>query len=336
MILSSLARQAIYSFFICIVSLQRVQSHAVNDVAFVIPVHYPKFQRMADFLDSYTSTNVALSADVAAVFSHEKDSIDFLELHRNIIPHKVFKSLVYDGSFAKHNMNPVFYKKWWAIYKLVNDYDYFFLVDSEIKIVKSFDAKMIASTIHYRKILYGSEIQPHRVSFYSGINANSMMAFREDDKQKLLLMNKGNLIYFWYNEIPVVEAATAKRYLDYISFEADMADTKANTTSGADIASSNVFANHGFDYISYAYYCLLYEDFALLEVGYLGHGLGASFGDSGGGSATLLRITHPHWASEGSWLQSREKFDNVNIVMLFHCDRHNHTNPKTLRPRPSG
>jgi len=301
------------AFIFSIVSLFGYVEGITYNVAFVIPLHPPKFKHMAAFLDSYESVG-GVNADISTVFSSREDSEEFAAVHHESIPEKGYLPLVYNGSAARLAMNPIFYKKYWAIFTLLDAYNFFFLVDSEIKILKSFDAEELASTIHYRKIFYGSEPKKEDLDrLFRYINEQSMYNFLDLDRQRLHVINRNSTVYFWYNEIPVVEAKTAKRYLEYIAFREDITDhAKADITG----------ANNAFDFLSYSYYCLLYDNFALINVGYLAENIGPSFGEGGGGDANLLRITRPHWALEETWLKSKNKFDQQNIVMLFHCDRH--------------
>lgn len=300
------------------------QKGTTNRVCSIIPIHPPKFKHLRTFLVAWHQYETA--TDVAAVFSSQRDAREFATNIANGYFSPGFRALEFNPPSkswtpSKTKGNPVFYKKWWGVSVLGNEYDYFLIIDSETKFVRSFDVLGFCRGYFAKskRIFFGLRTA-------DGIEQSlgSMWRFPPSDHQRLRQITKDGALYFWYNEVPVVEAASARRFI-----AAMVPGGPKPAAEGPEHASTE------FDWLTYAYWLLLHESFTLVD---LKEAIEAnesatslklptitsySLGECGGGSRGLVQFMKPHWAAGWAWRSGRNrmKFNGTDIFMTFHLDR---------------
>jgi len=208
-------------------------------VAFIIPLHLPKFRYLNDFLQSIE--RFAVEGDVHCVFSSDAERIMFSMLHVNDTTPPVSLH-AYGGSPALLAAHPVFHKKWWLVGHLlsagqqaVRRYGFFLLVDAEVEVVAHVDLAATAKAIHGRGVAFGHDVDaaargsigaaggdgqqqgplrgpahgPGVVGLAQRILMTTAWRFNAADRAKLEALTNGWRVFTWFNELPVVQAEVA-------------------------------------------------------------------------------------------------------------------------------
>jgi hypothetical protein len=219
--------------------------------------------------------------------------------------------LVYAGPpswQAKYDKHVVLYKKMWALYYMRDLYEYYILSDAEIKFVKSFDTYAWAQDyFSTQKTIYGRK-SGHGWCDY--IQRNGAWRYSEEERARLKEITKEHTVFFWFNEVPVVETKSALAYLDRYypgPMERDPATEE-------------------FDWVSYAFYMILNHGFKLVDVEeHVDLSWDSadqySIGEKGGLSREVMLLTKPHWALARAYNNVPKRFAGLDVFMTMHHDR---------------
>ena len=287
------------------------QSISGNRVAFIIPVHPPYFKYLDKFLKSLLFHKI--EADCIIVFSNHHDKDEWNTLYSTnsttMIKNASAEIIHIIVDLNNRGNNPPLVKKFTAIYRYHQKYEYFFITDSEISVVKHINIQKACEFIYSRKKIYGTHYIPNDLVF--SINNASMIHFTTEDQKKLLKINENNRINFWYNEVPLVKTEYAIRFLDYIGF-----------------TNSSIHPSREFDYIAYCYWLLLYTEFKLYNMATLLIDVPLplpkfySIGEEGGGPFPFVLVTDPFWMWRIAYLRNKDRYSTYpHIFLTFHDDR---------------
>jgi hypothetical protein len=298
---------------------------APNPVCYVIPVHEPKFDLLHVFLESHAK--YGQDTDAAAVFSSEASRSSFYYKHLPWSNHPEVRLLVFCGSpawTAGLNTHVVFYKKWWAVLTLGRAYKFYILADAELFVLQPFRVLdfavdfFAAKTFYGRNLIYNSAGGPK--ARLHEINKVSGWRFAGDARAKLEAKTEHYGLYFWFNEVPIVETETALGYVGAL-------------LPGKPPFTKNEKARRilEFDWLSYAYYLVVHHDFKVLNVDtelsrhgnhvpadYAGR---LSLGEDGGGPREFVELVQPHWTNICGSIKDRTKFNQSRLFLVFHLDR---------------
>lgn len=130
---------------------------AVHNVSFIVPVHVPKFVFLARLL---ASNDEHLNAvDILPIFTSEDESAHFaLAFPLALQNRSVLRPLVYGGAPELLDKHPVFYKKFWAVYNLTNQYAFFAILDAEVEFVRHVDVEQLFQRYYLDKLLFGGSV----------------------------------------------------------------------------------------------------------------------------------------------------------------------------------
>ena len=277
-------------------------------------MHPPHFFELLLFLETYRAHYT--NADFHVVFSTLNERASFVALpeyvqHQNVTLH------VYNSTVEEFGSDPVVAlgtdpviarftmivaKKWWCVATLLHRYEYFMMMDSEVRILRDYDLHALSRYIFNLKLLFGA-----RTTEKWAVQ-NAFMRFNASEEAQLKELTKNGTLYFWFNEIPVVEAASAARFLKL------------------GYLRKHEGIKRDFDFIIYAYYMMLHEGLNLIDLSPLLPPVDASLqpflslGEHGGGTRDILLRSQPHWAFATAWKQDACRFDGLDIVMTFHND----------------
>ena len=223
----------------------------LKKVAFVIPVHPPHYEYL-NFLDSLPNN---LDFDIYFILSYSEDldmlkSYDFNEIYNVILLEEKF-----DRDFITNIINSrtiITFKKYYAINMLKNRYEYIAAVDSEIQFVSIDNVYEKFKNHCDKKEIFGASLNGNRLEIAKDIMEHSSIFFQKNIEE---LKNKtyGLTHYFWFSDIPIYDTKIASKFLEFINFE--NYETFVNKLSW-----------WVFDYIPYIYYCVLYNDYNLINL----------------------------------------------------------------------
>ena len=208
----------------------------IDNVAFCIPIHPPKYQYIYDLILKLENNNILI--DIFLIFSSEFDYNAF------IFKEKIKPLIVYE----ELNINSIItFKKFFGLKKLSSSkYDYLICCDSEIDIIpNNFTYDNINEKI---KNIYTNK------NIYAGnttcpvcchINKTSANLFPNDFLKIQNITDNFNL-YFWWSDLPVYKKSHIDDFFNSIA------------------SYDNIIYYH-FDYIIYQYYLILNHDFKIVN-----------------------------------------------------------------------
>lgn len=241
-----------------------------NRIAFIIPIYSPHFPFL-HFLQDLNETNLFT---IFFILTFDED-INLIKNYISININTNFKNIQYISleSISGLNIKNILYnyegeslknkgiinlKKIWAlnyIYKKFNNFDYLACIDSEIKFINSNNIyEKFYNFCNNKKIIGGNtsnspEINKNIVSI---INNHISLFFSQNDNNIIINATKNLKLYFWFSDIPIYDVEILPRFFHYINFDNENIVDKINFWT--------------FDYILYIYYCLIYENYKLIDV----------------------------------------------------------------------
>jgi hypothetical protein len=279
-------------------------------VAVVVPVHEPNFGYGERLLLTHYDYSMNLTTDLHFVMTSNTDARQFLEhlaascVHLDTAESSVHVT-TYGGNQGLLAAHPSFFKKWWMVEQLVDSYEYLIAMDADAEFVKHSDLYAVTQAIVARKLFFGVE------GCREGPQAKSMWRFSPQDVDTLKSKTSDGQLDLLWNELPVLESASAKRFLREYQV------TTTPTSKG------------DYDFLPYAYFLMLREGWnavdltatlvgSELDSSERGGGcLHESVGASGGGSADTVRYSQPHWAHHAAFTHAPARFADTDIVMTF-------------------
>lgn len=208
----------------------------MNKVAFIIPVapkHYEHVKRFILQIRKYK-----LETDIYVVLSEgvESKSLTILDGVSYIVCPKEY-----------NHCGVVNSKKFWALERIYNNYEYVFLIDSEHYILKYVDLYKLAQDFYNKKIIQATKVLDPEVA--NDVVIGCVNTYFKDYNLNNITEQR---LYFWNNQFAIYERETTKRFLDFI--KSKHPNFLLNLTQ------------HHFDYIIYIYYCLLFENWNIINL----------------------------------------------------------------------
>jgi hypothetical protein len=270
-----------------------------KEVAFIVPTYAPDFMYTSNLINSYIKFEI--SAPIHLVFSDTEDlnlfkdtySTEYSKVTCHIYPEKIYHW-------------PTYYKKWWTINKLLDEFEYFICLDTEMEFVKHVNVYDIVDIIFKSKIYYS---HPTSVNTPRGVIQNGATCFNLEEKRELgNILNNWNLYVFW-NALPIVETNTAREFIK-----------KYNIVHVSTPQNNNVCAAEN---LPYQYFMILYHGWKIVDLSYIPDST-YPFGilECGGTNDAMLSIMKPNFTYWLAYKLEQEKFSKHNIFLTIHHDRH--------------
>jgi hypothetical protein len=273
-------------------------------VAYIVPIHPPKFEYLNKLLASKHNYDVV--ADFYVVFDSQ-ETIDMWNPDNNNLMN-VFPT-VYGGDQDLKKLHPVFFKKFWMAELIASRYDYLIMVDSDVEFTKAHDPYLVAKEISDRGLVYGCQ---SCLDCVHKLIPSTMSRFSAEDQAYLHSQLGNSTIYTWFNEIPVLETKTLMTFLT---------EYKITSTPPTQFYRGNQDYNMvlDFDHMAYQFYMIVRHGWKVVDLtGVTGSYFG-SVGENGGGNEAAVTLSRPHWVAK--FARDDPKFKDCNVVMVFHTDR---------------
>lgn len=264
--------------------------------AFIFPLHEPHFSFGNNLIASFN--RYFSRRKIFVVFSNEFEKNTFSVKYGALL----FESLVYphpieDGIITK--------KKYFGIMEIIKNYSFSYIacIDAECVFFKSANLDFRFRTFYWRKTLFASLISNEPTTT---IIKDSLKFFTQDEQDKLRIILRDTKAYFWFNEIPIYHAKTFLRFNKHLNI----------------MNRFDEITWYNFDFIIYAYYCLLHEGFKLTILNNEVNSLGKY-----GILESQVKIEHDKFLKslrviKPNWIKEREEQYNLPF-MSFHHDRDN-------------
>ena len=268
-----------------------------SDVSFIAPTHPKDFQYTADLIDSHAKYQI--SSPIHLVFSSEVDVKIFEQKYPDqyALGHKNFH--VYPQIIRGQ---PTYFKKWWMVNELIDEYEYFLLMDIEFQFVKNVDAYQVVKEEFAKKRFFGHITD---VNTPRGVQQGATFCFDPTECEKIREITNHWDLYIYWNTLPMVERETAKEFMHRYNI--------LNQPRPCDPET-----------YPYQYFLLLYHGWTITDLTKIPNSVYA-FGilECGGTNPEMLSIMKPYFTYWLAYKLEPEKFKDCPIFMTIHHDRQN-------------
>jgi hypothetical protein len=297
-------------------------------IAFIIPIHSPHFPFLI-FLKDLNETNLftiffilTLEEDIYSI--KEYINLNILTNFKNIqyislesITGLKIKKILYN--YKGHELRDkgiINIKKLCAlnyIYKNFNNFDYLACIDSEIKFINSNNIyEKFYIFCNNKKIIGGNTSNSSETykNIVSRINNDILLFFSQNDNNIIINATKNLNLYFWFSDIPIYDVEILPRFFNYINFDNEDIIDKINFWT--------------FDYILYIYYCLIYENYKLIDVfdyDIKSRNWSMEYCDFDMYDNVFKKINYmSNWCIGECYYKYKDLFNqnNYNIILLYH------------------
>lgn len=268
-----------------------------QDVAFIAPTHPKDFQFTADLIDSHAKYQIR--SPLHLVFSSNEDLKLFKEKYPTQYELLAPNYHVYPKAILGQ---PTYFKKWWVVNELIDEYEYFLLMDIEFQFVKHVDPYEIVKDEFSKKRFFGHVTN---VNTPRGVQQGATFCFNFEEKVRIQQITKFWDLYIYWNTLPIVERETAKEFM-----------TRYNVLNQPHPCDPETYP--------YQYFLLLYHGFTIVDLTHIPDSVYA-FGilECGGTNQEMLAIMKPYFTYWLAYKLEPEKFKDCNIFMTIHHDRQN-------------
>lgn len=277
---------------------------------FVVPTYEVHFEHAYKLRDSFNKFN--LNSDLLFVLSNQYEFELFKEDNtlKCFYPDNCTRGVDYRGIITIKKLLGVE-----ASYKL--GYDYAIALDCETIFTKDFDAFNASKSLSENKKIYSITTKHH---ILIDINKSASIFFDEMEQEKLRKITKNFTEYFWFNNLAFYDLSFFDKFMHKM-YNKNANDFYCRMSSAH------------FDHIIYIYYCLLYEDYEIINLNEKINlplkpfcdfhlGLLESIGDKSTREKIdeslkqkIIEELNPFWLPFGT------KIENKNSFMLFHENR---------------
>ena len=264
-----------------------------KEIGLLIPVHPPKYSHIKEILESYDNS---YDYELIFIFTNFIDKNIAYKIYSKLNEHKnlILEEMYPDIKFLNLS-NIVFAKKFAALnYFKDFSYEYFIILDVEIKFIHNKNIKPILDDIYDKKFILGS-ICGHT----SYIMSKSKNLFSQENQKKLDSIIPKDL-YTWWSDIPFIKKSDIDDFFTKINFSLTQSYLQ------------NIVWDH-FDHIIYQYYLILYKKFSIHKL--VNKGFGIENYDSND-FITSNRIPN---ICAMKYYNDNKVFEN--IWYIYHCDR---------------
>lgn len=212
----------------------------MKDACFLSPIHPPKFNHGLNFIKTY---NEFFNDDhIYLVFSSIDEENTFLNLASNLR----FRSIVCPT--LKSPLSPTTEKKFFGIQEIFKNTNFVNVgvVDIDTDFFKHLDYSQLFHEHNSQKTIYGNDYQftPYPIL------ESPLKFFNEEDQTRIKEMTSNCRAYFWFNDIPIYNRKYFLNFIKYINY-----NNRDHELVWMD-----------FDFIIYAYYLMLKENFVLKPI----------------------------------------------------------------------
>lgn len=287
-----------------------MKSFRENKVALVVPIHEPYFIYGVNLI--YSSINSEY--DLYFVFS------DFIDKQKfeSCIPANSplsFSSLVMEGDFSRDDLNLILrnrvspsVKKFFALEKISDKYDYIICVDAETVVLKKNGWLSSARKIIQNKKWFGGRVAPHMIGERAIVEKSffELPSFSDSTEKEILNKLGDGLIYSWWWDLPVYDCRHVPGFMEWIGWK--------DRRKFLDKISWFTF-----DHITYQLYTVMFHGFNFCVVeGYL-HSL--EFSPSDAVEYVFDNIGGVSWVNAYAFSQNEEFYSSRGVLAFYHIDR---------------
>ena len=266
-------------------------------VAYICPLYDMKnhFNLGKELAESKLDNNV--NGDLYFVFSDVKQQIKFFDMLGNDAC--AFKYLIIPNKYCLYK-SIVTAKKFYALERLMNEYDYLVTLDSESRFIRNFDSDLICETIwnNHNTLVANKSYDGF---FIQRVCYKTMDIY---NNKRLKEETEDYLYNIWFNEIPVYKSDSLIKFFNWLNkFNIDR------------ILNEWLC----FDYYIFAAYLIIEEGWTIKKINRYSFGGINEYLFKFSEKTKILNELETHWTSDLDSI-------NENICIVFHLDRINDVN----------
>ena len=268
-------------------------------VCFIIPVHEPDFKYVKNIL--LTKEEFKIEADIYFIMSSLLQEINLKKLCKEIT--SINTIVIPDEKVIPH---PAVHKKLYGMLELLNKYEYYCCIDSEITFIKNVNIFNLCEKHYNNKMLYANKTK------WMYHTKEHLQFYNEDEQRKIKKETNDLNFWSWFNNIPIYKNACLVSFFDYINLNKNTLPEFMNKLKS------------NFERIMYEYYLILHYNFKVkvFDIDWK-IGCGESIVERADlYSVDIINEINPYWYPSCGWFGKENKMLNKNdIFIIFHIDR---------------
>lgn len=283
----------------------------MKKTAFIVPTYDKHFDYSHKMENSFFELEI--NADIFFIFTNQKECNNYNGTYakKAFLSDNFPKGVDHRGIITSKKIKGV-------EIAMIEGYEYAIVMDTETTFIKNFDVYEAVKYLSNRKLVYSTT-----TNHYVLIEINRRCAdfFSDEEIKKIKEITKDFTEFFWFNDLAFYDLKICEKFFKHVYKE------------NAHEKFYSIMSSAHFDHIIYIYYCLLYEDYKIVNLNqeidipllpFADFHLGVleSIGDRSTRnkipenlSKQIVEKLNPFWMPYGTDIQSE------NCFMLFHQDR---------------
>jgi hypothetical protein len=265
----------------------------MNKCAFVIPLHPKHFIYTETIIQELSGSD----ADLWFVFTNNEDR----DLFQSKSPvNSLVLSDYTDLTIVEKTNSFITLKKFYALLRLKDKYEYIACIDSEVKFIKNRGFYELMKQISQSKRFYGSALAQEnfgRCILYEAL----FNVTPESDHEHLLNLSRVYSVFTWWSNIPVYTCAYLDEFFRWIDFDKNL----------------EKYSWSVFDHMVYNYFCVLFKEYRIK----LDPDITTSFEFLESSVVEKLDTHLVNWVNYKAYNTNPEYYNNNEFYIVFHCDR---------------
>jgi len=272
----------------------------INKCAFIIPLHPKHYQHGYSILNEISDSD----ADVYFVFTtvEEKDLFEKGLNTSNSFHYIIFTDFTPVESIDINSIVTI--KKWYALSRLYDKYDYLCAIDSEISFLKKTGFYDMMRDVSNQKKIFGGMLNPSALREQNIVKDSLTKLTPIKDHARLKEISKDFMVFTWWSNPAVYVGKDIPDFFKWIDFKKETLDRLV----------WNVF-----DDMVYNFYCILYKNYNLIIVPGLIQSLESSNSDMI--ELTNHKLGNTYWVNNKAYSQNKSYYENSHFYIRFHVDR---------------
>lgn len=274
-------------------------------VCFIIPIYGADFKYLKNILLS--KEKYEINADIYFMMSNSKEDYQLKNLCKNLkVPYKTI--IVNNGGVIVKNTgyynHPVVHKKLYGMIQLLDKYEYYCCVDSEIQFIKNVNIFELCNKYYDKKTIYASDINAY--IYHNNIH---MKFYNEEEHKKIKIETNDLIFWSWFNNIPIYKNDILKSFFNYINLNKDtLTDFMINFKSN-------------FELMMYEYYLILHYDFKMKI--FNKKDTESIIERANKYDIDIINEINPYWFPKKVWDNyiNNLNLNKTDIFIIFHLDR---------------
>lgn len=260
-----------------------------KNICFVVPTFPPHYFYACDFQESFKKYGYDKQADLYYIFTTPEERDGFLPCNSIVLPQSLR---------IMKNRGIINIKKFYALMKLKNQYEYIIVLDDDCQFCNHIDLLKLCEDYFSNKILYGNILEAPPWDIMGTVVKSCKGFFDSKYEPKLNCP-----LYLWFNQVPIYKTSTLNDFFKI-------------TNLGERLPKLTFF---NFDYYIYMLYLILKFEFQTEDIG-----ITSNISISEITSADKYKLVNNMYRTQNLYMASEYAKNILNLSNVFitlHKDR---------------